>query len=219
MHHVWLSFRSYSSFWRRLTAGFMSHPDNTSNSDKLDLQPQVMLENMGMSDPECSRINGRTFTASALWNLLPRNEKLPDLAIPRGEIIKEYNNPENPSQNKGSDQEITKTLLHKCLSQFSHWQRILGQHAVHYLWGNDDTMMSHSTVPMLSGLLLGHIHSLYVSKKKLRVIVNILKLMIQTLKMSNLSLAPSNLNLTKQGDWLKIINFWTIITVLKNVVV
>ena len=26
-------------------------------------------------------------------------------------------------------------------------------------------MMSHSTVPTLSGLLLGHIHSLYVCKK------------------------------------------------------
>ena len=46
-----------------------------------------------MSDPECSRINGRTFTASALRNLLPREENLPDLLIPRGEVIKEYNNP------------------------------------------------------------------------------------------------------------------------------
>src|SRR5882724_10866493 len=53
-----------------------------------------MLENMGMSDPECSRINGRTLTASALRNLVPKKENLPDLAIPRGVVIKEYNNPD-----------------------------------------------------------------------------------------------------------------------------
>jgi len=47
------------------TAGFMSYPVNTLNLDKLNLQPKVMLENMGMSGPECSQINGRTFTASA----------------------------------------------------------------------------------------------------------------------------------------------------------
>jgi len=70
----------------------MSHPTNTL-TDIHNSQPKVMLENMGTSDPECSRINGRTFTASALRNLLPRNKILPDLAIP-SEVIKEYNNPD-----------------------------------------------------------------------------------------------------------------------------
>jgi len=76
------------------TAGFMSHPACPLNLDKSGFQPKVMLENMGMSDPECSRINGRTLTASALRNLVPKKENLPDLAIPRGDVIKEYNNPD-----------------------------------------------------------------------------------------------------------------------------
>ena len=38
---------------------------------------------------------------------------------------------QNPRQNEGSDQENTKTLLHKCLSQISQ-QQIHGQQAVHY---------------------------------------------------------------------------------------
>ena len=70
------------------TAGFMSHPATSLDGENFHLESHVMLENMGMSDPECSRINGRTFTASALRNLLPREERLPDLVIPRGEVIK-----------------------------------------------------------------------------------------------------------------------------------
>ena len=72
----------------------MSHPAAQLKPENFNLEPQVMLENMGMSDPEPSHINGWTFTASALRNLLPRKEKLPDLAIPRGEVINEYNNPD-----------------------------------------------------------------------------------------------------------------------------
>ena len=40
------------------TAGFMSHPASSSNFNEATFEPQVMLETMGMSDPECSRING-----------------------------------------------------------------------------------------------------------------------------------------------------------------
>ena len=56
------------------TAGFMSHPASSLNSDEIKSELQVMIENMGMSDPECSQINGRTFTASALRNLIPENK-------------------------------------------------------------------------------------------------------------------------------------------------
>ena len=70
---------------------------------------------------------------------------------------------QNPTQNENTDQVNTKNLLHKCLSQFSCQQQIHGQQAVHYLRGNDDTMMSHTIVPTLSSLLLGQIHAIYNS--------------------------------------------------------
>jgi len=53
-----------------------------------------------------------------------------------------------------------KMLLHKCLSQFSCQRQIHGQQAVHYLRGKDNTMMSHLTVPMLSSILMNHVHVL-----------------------------------------------------------
>ena len=58
-----------------------------------------------------------------------------------------------------------KMLLHRCLSQFSRQQQIHGQQAARYLRGKDDTMMSHLTVPMLSNLLLSHVHATYHSNK------------------------------------------------------
>ena len=76
------------------TAGFMSHPASSPNIDDVKIEPQVILENMGMSDPECSHINAQKFTASALRNLIPKNNSIPDLAIPRGNVIREYNNPD-----------------------------------------------------------------------------------------------------------------------------
>ena len=42
----------------------MSHPASSLNADEATFEPQVMLENMGMSDPESSHISGQTFTAS-----------------------------------------------------------------------------------------------------------------------------------------------------------
>ena len=51
------------------TAGFSSHPIFSMTNESDQNNNQVLLENMGMSDPECVHINGRTFTAAALWNL------------------------------------------------------------------------------------------------------------------------------------------------------
>src|SRR5467141_3991875 len=71
---------------------------------------------------------------------------------------------QNPKQNEINNQENAKALQHKCLSQFSHQQQLHGQQAVHYLQGKYDTMMPHNTVPMLSSLLFGHIHTIYDCK-------------------------------------------------------
>ena len=65
-----------------------------------------------------------------------------------------------------SDVDHAKTLLHKCLSQFSKQQQVHGQQAVRYLRGLDDCMMSHKTIPMLSSLLLLHIQNVYSTDHK-----------------------------------------------------
>ena len=46
-----------------------------------------------------------------------------------------------------------RTLLHKCLAQFTHQQQIHAQQAARYLCGDNDTISSHQTFPMMSGLL------------------------------------------------------------------
>ena len=49
---------------------------------------------MGVSDPEGVHISGRTFTATALCNVLLKNAKVPDLILHRSSTaICEYNNP------------------------------------------------------------------------------------------------------------------------------
>ncbi|KAG2112595.1 uncharacterized protein F5147DRAFT_572188, partial [Suillus discolor] len=51
---------------------------------------------MGVSDPECDKVSGRSFTASALRNLLPAasSETVPDLIIHHsGNAVPEYKNP------------------------------------------------------------------------------------------------------------------------------
>ena len=55
--------------------------------------------------------------------------------------------PELPIRQKG------RTLLHKCLAQFTRQQQIHAQQAARYLRGDNDTISSHQTVPMMSGLL------------------------------------------------------------------
>lgn len=53
--------------------------------------------------------------------------------------------------------ENARTLLHKCLSQFSRQQQIHAQQAARYIRGYMDTISSHKTIPMLSGMLITHI--------------------------------------------------------------
>jgi hypothetical protein len=66
-----------------------------------------------------------------------------------------------PDQGSSTIIDSAKTLLHKCLSQFSCQQEIHAQQAVRYLCGKDDTMMSHTTVPMLSSTLFSHVRHTY----------------------------------------------------------
>ena len=51
----------------------------------------------------------------------------------------------------------SKTLLHKCLSQFTRQQQIHAQQAARYIRGFDDSIPSHKTIPMLSALLISYI--------------------------------------------------------------
>ena len=55
----------------------------------------MMLEKMGVTDPECDRMPGRLFTATALRNLVPDGSELPDLVLHRGSMaVPEYHNPD-----------------------------------------------------------------------------------------------------------------------------
>jgi hypothetical protein len=53
-----------------------------------------------------------------------------------------------------SPSSTAKTLLHKCLSQFTRQQQIHAQQAARYIRGLGDGIPSHTTVPMLSSLLI-----------------------------------------------------------------
>lgn len=57
--------------------------------------------------------------------------------------------------------DAAKTLIHKCLSQFTKQQQIHAQQAVRYLRGLGDTISSHKTIPMLSSLLLAWVTKYY----------------------------------------------------------
>ena len=59
-----------------------------------------------------------------------------------------------------SSTESAKILLQKCLSQFLRQQRLHAQQAACYIQGKTDSISSHSTVPMLSSLLM-----LFIRKK------------------------------------------------------
>jgi len=58
----------------------------------------------------------------------------------------------SPSDSPAKDK--ARSLLHKCLAQFSRQQQIHAQQAARYLRGHGDSISSHKTVPMMSGLLL-----------------------------------------------------------------
>ncbi|KAG1744865.1 hypothetical protein EDD22DRAFT_786211, partial [Suillus occidentalis] len=53
--------------------------------------------------------------------------------------------------------DIAKTLLHKCLAQFTRQQQIHAQQAARYVRGLGDGIPLHRTAPMLSSLLLSYI--------------------------------------------------------------
>ncbi|KAG1772158.1 hypothetical protein EDD22DRAFT_768732 [Suillus occidentalis] len=56
-----------------------------------------------------------------------------------------------------SPSSAARTLLHKCLSQFTRQQQIHAQQAARYLRGLGDGIPSHATVPMLSSLLISSV--------------------------------------------------------------
>lgn len=85
------------------TAGFEEHPasllqpasDHATDDTADGLESVPFLEKMGVSDPESVNISGRTFTAAALRNLIPKSSTQPDLIVHRGaHPISEYNNPD-----------------------------------------------------------------------------------------------------------------------------
>lgn len=89
------------------TAGFSEHPadmlgdvSSSVGSQDRDIvrpshEPVVLLEKMGVSDPECDKISGRACTAAALRNLHSRTGQQPDLFVHRGmDAIPEYKNPD-----------------------------------------------------------------------------------------------------------------------------
>jgi hypothetical protein len=79
------------------TAGVSEHPAEVLNADHDADTPVVLLEKMGVSDPEVAKLTGRTFVSSALKNLIPGASKsqMPDLVIHRSSTaVPEYNNPD-----------------------------------------------------------------------------------------------------------------------------
>ena len=76
------------------TAGFSEHPAELIRTHSGSDSAVVFLEKMGVSDPEGIRLTGRTFTASALKNLVPSSSELPDMVLHRSSAaVPEYNNP------------------------------------------------------------------------------------------------------------------------------
>ena len=69
------------------TAGFQSHPatllhESNAMSSSVDENGVVMIEKMGVSDPECNKFSGRSFIASAIRNLYTSSsQNKPDLII------------------------------------------------------------------------------------------------------------------------------------------
>ena len=80
------------------TAGLSEHPaellGSTSSVPESD-PSSVMVEKMGLFDPECDRMLGRLFITAPLKNLVPDGSELPDPILhPRSTAVMEYNNPD-----------------------------------------------------------------------------------------------------------------------------
>ena len=80
------------------TAGISEHPAELLGSLPEDSRSgpiDVMLEKIGVTDPECDQMPGRLFTAATLRNLVPDGSELPDLILHHGSTaVSEYNNPD-----------------------------------------------------------------------------------------------------------------------------
>lgn len=79
------------------TAGVSEHPAKVLKADPDTNTPLILLEKMGVSDPEGVKLTGRTFMSSALKSLILGTSKLqmPDLVIHRSSTaVREYNNPD-----------------------------------------------------------------------------------------------------------------------------
>lgn len=74
------------------SAGFDVHPAQLLNPRLDSNDPVVLLEKLGVSDPEDDKLSGCSFTASALCNLIPKDAHLPDLIIHHGKPVPEYDN-------------------------------------------------------------------------------------------------------------------------------
>jgi len=75
-----------AEIFREETAAMSEHPAELlgSSSNTLGSEPfGVILEKMGVTDPECDRMPGQLFTAAALRNLVPENLELPGLVLHR----------------------------------------------------------------------------------------------------------------------------------------
>ena len=68
-----------------------------------------------------------------------------------------------PDMSTTSPIENAKTLLHKCLAQFTRQQQIHIQQAARYIRRQGDSMSSHSTKPMMSAILVSNVKSIYMS--------------------------------------------------------
>jgi hypothetical protein len=99
-HHA----KSFRTDAEKVGKAFTEHPgDVTDDIDSKDVQ--LLIDRTGVSDPECDRFSGRSFTASALRNLacnfLRQTEpsvqgvNKPDLVIHRATAaVSEHNNPD-----------------------------------------------------------------------------------------------------------------------------
>jgi hypothetical protein len=77
------------------TAGFSEHPAEMLKADPDTKSPVILLEKMGVSDPEGAKLTRRAFTSSALKNLLPSSSQTPDLVLHQSSsAVPEYNNPD-----------------------------------------------------------------------------------------------------------------------------
>lgn len=79
-----------SHVFHKETAGFDLHPaslllESTPSSDSNSKSDIIMIEKMGVSNPECDKFSGQSFTASVLKNIntykTPGLQKNPDLII------------------------------------------------------------------------------------------------------------------------------------------